>query len=84
MQFLKDSKMVILGYDKQLQRGDINFIDTSQGKVKDFFYNRLGGGVGGIQCFKNGRHILIADKKGMFSFIDMFKIDLNDIDSKRI
>ena len=29
MQFLKDSKMIVLGYDKQAERGDINFIDTS-------------------------------------------------------
>lgn len=26
MQFLKDSNYVILGYDKQTDRGDINFI----------------------------------------------------------
>lgn len=51
MEFLKDSKMIVLGYDKQAQRGDINFIDASEPKVKDFFYNKLDGGVGGIQCF---------------------------------
>ena len=28
MHFLKDSKMIVLGYDKQSERGDINFIDV--------------------------------------------------------
>lgn len=85
MEFLKDSKMIVLGYDKQAERGDINFIDASEPKVKDFFYNKLDGGVGGIQCFEDGRTILIADKKGMFSYIDLFKeLNLNDIEDKRV
>lgn len=29
MQFLKDNKNIILGYDKTSERGDINFADTS-------------------------------------------------------
>lgn len=85
MQFLKDSKMIVLGYDKQAQRGDINFIDTSEPKIKDFFYNKLDGGVGGVQCFEDGKTILIADRRGMFSYIDLFKdLNLNDIEQQRI
>ena len=85
MEFLRDSKMVVLGYDKQSERGDINFIDVSEPQVKDFFYNKLAGGVGGIQCFRNGHDILIADRKGMFSYIDLFKsLDLNDIEDKKV
>ena len=85
MHFLKDSNYVILGYDKQTDRGDINFISVSELKNKDFYYNKLNTGVGGIQCFEDGRNILIADKKGTFSYIDMFKeLNYNDIDDKRI
>lgn len=85
MQFLRDSKMIVLGYDKQTERGDINFIDAGEPKVKDFFYNKLVGGVGGIECFQDGRNILIADKKGMFSYIDLFKaLNLGDIEEKKI
>ena len=29
MEFLKDSKTIILGYDKSSERGDVNFIDMS-------------------------------------------------------
>lgn len=54
-------------------------------KNRDFYYNKLSTGVGGIQCFDDGRNILIADKKGVFSFIDMFKeLNYNDIENKRI
>ena len=85
MEFLRDSKMVVLGYDKQSERGDINFIDASEPKIKDFFYNKLEGGVGGIACFQNGYNIMIADRKGMFSYIDLFKaLNLNDIKDKEI
>lgn len=81
MQFLKDSNYVVLGYDKQTDRGDINFIAVNELKNKDFYYNKLSTGVGGIQCFEDGRNILIADKKGVFSFIDLFKeLNYADID----
>jgi hypothetical protein len=73
MHFLKDSNFVVLGYDKQTERGDINFIAVNELKSRDFYYNKLSTGVGGIQCFDDGRNVLIADKKGVFSFIDMFK-----------
>lgn len=83
MHFLKDSNYIILGYDKQTDRGDINFISVNELKPKEFYYNKLATGVGGIQCFDNGRTILISDKKGTFFYIDTFKelnhteIDLN-------
>lgn len=51
MHFLKDSNYVILGYDKQTDRGDINFIAVNELSNKDFYYNRLATGIGGIQCF---------------------------------
>lgn len=45
----------------------------------------MDGGVGGIQCFDDGKTILIADRKGMFSYIDLFKeLNLNDIEDKRV
>lgn len=85
MEFLKDSKMIVLGYDKQSERGDINLIDVGEPKIKDFFYNKLAGGIGGIQCFGDGKSILIADRKGMFSYINVFTVpDLHDIEAKRV
>lgn len=51
MIFLKDNKNIILGYDKTSERGDINFIDSSEPKISDFYYNKLQGGLGGISCF---------------------------------
>lgn len=73
MHFLKDSNHIILGYDKQTDRGDINFLSVNELKPMDFYYNKLAIGIGGIECFKNGRTILISDKKGMFFYIDIFK-----------
>lgn len=51
MSFLKDNKTIILGYDKTSERGDINFADTSEPKISDFYYNKLNGGLGGLACF---------------------------------
>lgn len=85
MHFLKDSNFVVLGYDKQTDRGDINFIAVNELKNREFYYNKLSTGVGGIQCFDDGRNILIADKKGVFSFIEMLKeLNHSDIDGKKI
>ena len=43
------------------------------------------GGIGGIACFQNGYNIMIADRKGMFSYIDLFQaLNLNDIKDKAI
>lgn len=85
MQFLRDSKTVILGYDKSSERGDINFIDLSEPKVNDFYYNKLQAGMGGLAVFKDGRFIIVADKKGGFTFIDMFQgPNIDDIKNKSI
>jgi hypothetical protein len=85
MEFLKDSKTIILGYDKSSERGDINFIDMSEPKVNDFYYNKLQGGMGGLTVFKDGRFIIVADKKGGFTFIDMFQgPNIDDIKNKSI
>lgn len=85
MHFLKDSNFVVIGYDKQTERGDINFISVNELKNRDFYYNKMNTGIGGIQLFDDGRNILIADKKGVFSFIDMFKeLNYTDIENKRI
>jgi hypothetical protein len=73
MQFLKDNKNIILGYDKTSERGDINFIDAAEPKISDFYYNKLQGGLGGISCFQDGRFILAADKKGIFTYVDLSK-----------
>jgi hypothetical protein len=73
MKFLKDNKNVVLGYDKTSERGDINFIDASEPKISDFYYNKLQGGLGGLSCFEDGRFILAADKKGVFAYVDLSK-----------
>ena len=73
MKFLKDNKNIVLGYDKTSERGDINFIDASEPKISDFYYNKLQGGLGGISCYEDGRFILAADKKGVFAYVDLSK-----------
>jgi len=73
MEFLKDSKNIILGYDKTSERGDINFADASEPKISDFYYNKLTGGLGGIACFDDGRYVIVADKKGVFAWVDLSK-----------
>lgn len=73
MQYLKDSKMIILGYDKTSERGDINFADSSEPKISDFYYNKLQSGLGGIACLDDGRYVIAADKKGVFAWIDLSK-----------
>ena len=73
MHFLKDNKTVILGYEKTAERGDINFLDCSEPKISDFYYNKLNGGMGGIGCFQDGRFVLVADKKGVFAYVDLAK-----------
>lgn len=73
MKFLKDNKNIVLGYDKTSERGDINFIDASEPKISDFYYNKLQGGLGGLSCFEDGRFILAADKKGIFAYVDLSK-----------
>ena len=73
MEFLKDSKNIILGYDKTSERGDINFADASEPKISDFYYNKLQGGLGGIACLDDGRYVIVADKKGVFAWVDLSK-----------
>lgn len=73
MKFLKDNKTIILGYDKTSERGDINFIDAAEPKISEFYYNKLQGGLGGLACFEDGRYVLAADKKGVFTYVDMSK-----------
>ena len=29
--------------------------------------------MGGISCFKDGRFVLVADKKGVFAYVDLAK-----------
>lgn len=85
MKFLKDNKNIILGYDKTSERGDINFIDASEPKISDFYYNKLTGGLGGISCFEDGRFVLTADKKGVFAYVDLSKgPNIEDIKSNSI
>jgi hypothetical protein len=85
MKFLRDCKTVVLGYDKSSERGDINFIDVAEPKINDFYYNKLQGGMGGLACFRDGRHIIVADKKGNFTFIDMSQgPNIDDIKNKNI
>jgi WD40 repeat protein len=85
MTFLKDNKNIILGYDKTSERGDINFIDTSEPKISDFYYNKLQGGLGGISCFEDGRFVIAADKKGVFAFVDLSKgPNIDDIKANSI
>ena len=85
MQFLKDNKNIILGYDKTSERGDINFADSSEPKISDFYYNKLTGGLGGLACFDDGRYAIAADKKGVFAWIDMSKgPNIEDIKSNSI
>ncbi len=80
---MKDSKTVLLGYEKSSERGDINFLDTSEPKITDFYFNKFVGGIGGIGVFQNGRYVLVADKKGYFSNVDMFKgPNIEDIKDK--
>ena len=73
MQFLKDNKTIVLGYDKTSERGDINFADASEPKIDDFYYNKLQSGLGGIACMNDGRFLLAADKKGWFAWVDRSK-----------
>lgn len=75
----------MLGYDKSSERGDINFIDTSEPKINDFYYNKLQGGFGGAAVFKDGRYIIVSDKKGNFTFIDVLQgPNIDDIKNKTI
>ena len=73
MNFLKDNKTIILGYDKTSERGDINFIDVCEPKISDFYYNKLNGGLGGLSCFEDGRFVIVADKKGVIAYVDLSK-----------
>ena len=85
MQFLKDNKTIVLGYDKTSERGDINFADSSEPKISDFYYNKLQSGLGGIACLDDGRFILAADKKGVFAWIDLSKgPNIDDIKSNSL
>lgn len=57
----------------------------SEPKINDFYYNKLQGGMGGLACFKEGRFIIVADKKGNFTFIDLFQgPNIDDIKNKNI
>jgi hypothetical protein len=41
--------------------------------------------MGGLSVFRDGRFILVADKKGGFTFIDMFQgPNIDDIKNKSI
>jgi hypothetical protein len=41
--------------------------------------------MGGLAVFKDGRYIIIADKKGTFTFIDMFQgPNIDDIKNRSI
>ncbi len=43
------------------------------------------GGLGGIGCFEDAQKIMIADRKGAFTFIDLVKaLNIEDIKSKVI
>ncbi len=73
MKFLKDNKTIILGYDKTSERGDINFLDAAEPKINGIYYNKLQLGFGGLSVFEDGRYIIVADKKGVFTFVDLSK-----------
>ena len=60
-------------------------MDCSEPKINDFYYNKLNGGMGGIACFQDGRFVLVADKKGVFSYVDLAKgPDIEDIKSASV
>jgi len=41
--------------------------------------------MGGLAVFRDGRYIIVADKKGGFTFIDMFQgPNIDDIKNKSI
>jgi hypothetical protein len=41
--------------------------------------------MGGLACFRDGRYIIVADKKGNFTFIDMSQgPNIDDIKNKNI
>ena len=41
--------------------------------------------MGGLACFRDGRYIIVADKKGNFTMIDIFRgPDIEDIRNRTI
>ena len=41
--------------------------------------------MGGLAVFRDGRYIIVSDKKGSFTFIDMFQgPNIDDIKNKNI
>lgn len=81
MAYLKSSKEVVVGYDRP-DRGDINFIDSSKPRVVEFFYKDLSGGLGGLAPLQDGKKVMIADRKGKFTWIDVVTKDLKEINDK--
>ena len=81
MVYLKSGKEIVVGYNRP-DRGDINFIEPSTPRVIEFYYKELTLGLGGIAAYQDGRRIMIADRKGRFTWIDVVTKDLNDIKAK--
>lgn len=70
-----------MGYGRP-DRGDINFIDSSKPRVVEFFYKELTGGLGGLAPYQDGKRVMIADRKGKFTWIDVVTKDLKEINDK--
>jgi hypothetical protein len=83
MFFLKSSNEVVVGYNRP-DRGDINFIDSSKPRVIEFYFKELTGGLGGVAPLQDGRNIIIADRKGKFTHIDVATKNLNDVKEKNV
>lgn len=81
MCFLKSSQEVVVAYNRP-DRGDINFIDASKPRVVEFYFKELSGGLGGVAPMQDGRNVIIADRKGKFTHIDVVTKNLTEIKDK--
>ena len=72
---MKSGKEVVVGYNRP-DRGDINFIEPDKPRVGEFYYKELPGGLGGIATYQDGRKVMIADRKGKFTWIDVVNKNL--------